>query len=142
MPEQRALADVEALLVDAFEGDEHLAPLIGGPGDAARVSTELPAAFGPEARVRLFRVGGTQPDPETGHLDRALVQLDAYGATKGEAWAVAAESLAAARRARQAHPGAVVTAVERVSGPLWQPDPPTGVPRYVTTIAVTVHPTA
>lgn len=141
MPETRNLVDVEKLFVAYLENDAGLGPLVGGAGDSARVSTELPRGFAGEARVRLLRVGGTELD-QIGHLDRALVQIEGYGPTKAAAFAVAAEALRAVKQAPGAeHAGAVVTLVERVSGPSWSPDPPTGHPRYLTTVAATVHPT-
>lgn len=145
MAAERDLVDVEALLVAHLEQDAALGALVGGTGDAARVSTELPASFPPagEARVQVFRVSSTELDPETGYLERAVVQAHAYGATKGEAWDVMAKTVRALRTARAAaHTGAVVTSVERVTGPAWNRDPSTGAPRYSASFAVTVHPTA
>lgn len=136
MPETRDLVDVEKLLVAAMAADAALAALV-----ADRVSTELPGDFGPEERLRLVRVGGSVLDADTAHLDRALVDLHAYGSSKGAAFGVAATTLSALSRVRGAHAGAVVSRVERVSGPAWAPDPSTDVPRYLATVAVTVHPT-
>lgn len=136
MPETRNLVDVERLLVAALRADAELAAIVD-----TRVSTELPGSFVADQRLKLSRVGGSDLDG-AGYLDRALVQLDAYGATKGEAFEVAATALAALFRARGAHAGAVLTRVERVSGPAWSPDPETDIPRYLATVAVTVHPTA
>lgn len=137
MPETRNLVDVERLLVVHYRADADLVELVG-----ARVSTELPGSFDGDERLKLSRVGGSELDTDTAYLDRALVQLDAYGTTKLAAFAVAATSLAATYRARGSHAGAVVSRVERVSGPAWAPDPETDFPRYLTTVAVTVHPTA
>jgi len=138
MPEARKLVDVEALLVAYLATDGPLGALVD---DA--IGTELPRAFPSTGapRVQAFRASGTTVDPATGHLDRALVQVNAYGSSKAEAWDVFAETYRALLAARAAeHEGAVVTDVERVSGPTWSPDPQTDAPRYVGSFAVTVHP--
>lgn len=137
MPDLRDLVDVEKLLVAVLRADAAVGALV-----AARVSTELPSSFGLEERLRLVRVGGTSLDGDSAYLDRALVDLHAFGASKRTAFVVARTSLSALSRAVGTHPGAVVSRVERVSGPAWSPDPETDVPRYLTTVAVTVHPTA
>ena len=143
MPDVRPLVDVEGLLVDYLEQDAGLGALVGGVGDAARVSTELPAGFVPEGRVKLVRIGGTPSGTDAAeHLDRAVVQLDGFGATKADAFDVIRAALVALRRAPSAaHVDAVVTSVDRISGPTWSPDPETDAPRYLLTVAVTVHPT-
>lgn len=143
MPDSRMLVDVEALLVSHLLLDVDLGALVGGPGAGGRISTELPPEFADEDRVKVSRISGTEDDGEAGYLDRAIVQLDAYGATKEAAFAVVRQVFRATRAARSSvHAGAVVTAVERVSGPSWSPDPDTARPRYLLTVALTVHPTA
>ena len=144
MPEEREPVDVEALVIDHLEQDAGLGALVGGTGNAASVATELPAGFPAEGRafVQVFRVSATEVDPETGHIERAIVQANSYGASKVEAWDVHAQTHRAMRAARSStHALGVVTAVERVSGPTWSPDPRTAAPRYTAAYAVTVHPT-
>lgn len=143
MPEERAPVDVEALAIAHLETDDDLGALVGGPGDAARISSKLPPDFPSAglALVQVFRVSATEVDPETGHLERAVVQTNAYGSSKGEAWDVYAQTHRALRAARRVdHALGVVTGVERVSGPTWSPDPRTSAPRYTAAYAVTVHP--
>lgn len=138
MPEISELVDVEALLVAHLSSDAGVTAIAGD-----RVSTELPAGFEPEARIQLFRVGGAPLDQVTHHLDRAVVQLNVYGASKASAFDAAREALAGLLRARSAaHPLGAVTHVERLTGPTWSPDPATDTPRYLLTVAITVHPLA
>lgn len=137
----RAPVDLETVLVGWLEQDPTLAPLVGGIGDAARVSTRLPSTFAGEARVKLERGGGGVvgwPD----YIDRAIVTLHAYGPTDGDAWNVAAALVVAlAALEGETVAGGVVTAVERILGPLWQPDPGANeAPRYLFQYAVTAHP--
>lgn len=141
MPEALDLVDVEGLLIDFLPYDPDLGPLVGGPGVGARISTELPASFRAEGRLQIFRVSSTAADGGTEHIERALIQVNGYGADKREAFTVTAAALRALRRAPSvAHEAAVVTDVARVTGPTWSPDPSTDVPRYLSSVAVTVHP--
>lgn len=143
MPLIRKLVDVEALAVAYLEQDDDLGALVGGTGDAARISTELPAGFRPEGRLQVFAATSSELDAATHYLDRAVLQVNGYGATKAEAFDVTAEAIRALLEAPQAeHAGAVVTAAARLTGPAWNPDattnPPT--PRYLASVALTVHP--
>ncbi len=138
MPALRDVVDIEATLVAYLKADAAVAALVG-----TRVSTELPAGFTAEARVRLFRVGGApSPDDPAGYLDRPSVQFDCYGATREQAWDVAAATLRAALEAPAAtHTGVVITGTRRTLGPTWQPDPDTDIPRYLLTAVLWTHPT-
>lgn len=145
MPALRDLVDVEAVLVTHLSNDVTLAGHVGGPGTAAKVSTELPKTFptAGEKRVQLNRATSSQIDPDTNHLERAVIDFKAFGASKAQAWDVVAALWSAVQRARTtAHTGAVVTRLERLTGPSWSPDPSTNAPRYTLSVAVTVHPTA
>lgn len=138
MPDIRDLADIETILVTALEADVDLAELAEG-----RISTRLPSDFAPEARVRIFRAGGTPVDPDTGHIDRALIQLEGYGETDTEAFDVTARAITALMLlAGTTQAGAVITAVHRVSGPTWRPDPPTDIAGYLTQMVIYAHPTS
>jgi hypothetical protein len=138
LPEISELVDVEALLVAHLSSDAGVTAIAGD-----RVSTELPADFEPEARIQLFRVGGAPLDQETQHVDRAVVQLNVYGASKAEAFDTARAALRALLLARSTpHELGAVTHVERLTGPTWSPDPTTDAPRYLVTMAITVHPLA
>lgn len=135
--------DLETVLVGELEQDATFAALVGGVGNAARISTKLPSSFTKdEARVKLARAGGAPVGwPE--HLDRAIVQADAYGPTELAAWAVAADLVRAmvAIEGRTVA-GGVITAVERILGPSNVPDPDAGnAARYLVQWAVTAHPT-
>lgn len=138
MPALRDVVDIEATLVAYLGADVSLTALVDD-----RISTELPAGFTAEARVRLFRVGGAPAagDP-AGYLDRPSVQFDCFGATREQAWDVAAESVRAVLQAPSAtHTGVVVTGARRTLGPTWQPDPDTDIPRYLFTAVLWTHPT-
>lgn len=142
MPEIRPPVDLETALVGALEQDATLAALVGGVGDDARISTRLPSTFSKgEDRVRLFRAGGTVvgwPD----HIDRAVIQADAYGSTDFAAWQISAQlvrAMAALEGTTVA--GGVITGIDRLLGPSWLVDPDAGnAPRYVTQWAVYAHP--
>lgn len=137
MPAQRELVDVEALAV------AHVAAAGTIAGD--RVATTLDAYDPALPTVKLNRVGGAPVDGGTEHVDRAIVDVHAYAPDSVAAWTLAAETLAALRTMPGAEfAGAAVSAVERVTGPRWAPDPSTDPPaaRYLLTVAITVHPTA
>src|SRR5688572_1727491 len=143
MPDLRPPVDLESVLVAVLEQDAGFAPEVGGVGDAARISTKLPSTFAPSKTLKLERAGGGVvgwPD----HIDRALVTFHAYGATDVEAWTVAAALIVALGRLEgNAVAGGVVTAVSRVLGPVWSPDPDAnGAPRYLLQYALTAHPAA
>lgn len=135
--------DLETVLVGALEDDADLGPLTGGPGNAARISTRLPRDFARQASVRLERAGGS-PVGWPDHVDRAIVFFHAYGPGDSEAYEVARRLVVAlARLEGTIVAGGVVTAVDRVTGPSWQPDPDAdNAPRYVLQAAVTAHPTS
>lgn len=136
MPAQRQLVDVEALAV------AHVAA--AGTSAADRVATSLDAFDPALPTVKINRVGGAPVDGGTEHVDRAILDIHAYGPGSVAAWTLAAETLAALRTMPgAAFAGAAVTAVERVSGPRWAPDPSTEPPsaRYLLTVAITAHPT-
>lgn len=134
--------DLETVLVGELEQDVDLAALVGGVGDQARVSTRLPRDFAKNAYLRLVRDGGAAigwPD----HIDRAIVTFHAYGSTDVEAYAVARAAVVALSRLEgRVVADGVITATERLLGPLWDPDPDAdNAPRYLLQYAVTAHPT-
>lgn len=141
MPTVPSLVDVEALAIADLEQDADLGALVGGTGNAARIATDAPSTQRPPGALQVFRATGTTVDPATGHVERTVLQVNAYAPTKGAAWDV----IAAAYRALLSMPSrdhalGVVTAVERVTGPTESPDPVSGAPRYTSSFAVTVHP--
>lgn len=139
MPEGRELPDLETALVPWLEDGSDLNDLVDG-----RVSSpDLPGDFTAEARVRFFRAGGTPVDADTGRLDRALLQIDTYGADPIEAYLVAVRTIARLEEAAGETIGEdqdiVVTRVQRVNGPLWRPDPDTDVPAYLSQVVIYAH---
>ena len=135
--------DLETVLVGELEQDAELGALVGGVGDPARIGTRLPSSFTPEGRVRLSRDGGA-PIGWPDHVDRAIVTLHAYGADDLGAFAVGRDLVVAlARLEGRVVAGGVITAVERLLGPVWSPDPDANnAPRYLLQYAVTGHPTS
>lgn len=135
--------DLETVLVAALEQNAALAALVGGVGNAARISTRLPSSFAKENRVRITRAGGS-PVGWPDHVDRAVIQADAYGEDDAGAWAVAA-ALHVAMVALEGTvvAGGVLTGVDRILGPAWLPDPDAdNAPRYLLQWAVYAHPVA
>lgn len=141
MPELRTTPFAEELLVAYLRADAAVAALVG-----TKVSTQLPKTFKAERRIQLFRTGGVpNPNDVPGHLDRPSIQLNTFGATQAEAWAVAAETIRAVLAAPAGtFPAAVVTHARRVLGPIWSPDPDSDppIPRYITGVVLWIHPTA
>lgn len=139
MPDLRPIVDAEQLLIDHLLADADVAALVD-----TNVSAELPEDFGPQARIQLFRIGGIpNPGDVPGHLDQPSLQLNIFGATKAEAFDVAAQAIRATLAAPAAtHAGAVVTGARRVLGPTWSPDPGTNPPvaRYIVGVVLSVHP--
>jgi hypothetical protein len=145
MPEIRPPVDLETVLVGALEQDADLAPLVGGLGDAARISTRLPSSFGKgDARVKITRPPGGAPVGWPDHLDRAIIQGEAYGPDDAGAFSIVAALLVAmARLEATIVAGGVITGIDRISGPGWLPDPDAdNAARYVVQWAVYAHPTA
>lgn len=143
MPEILPPVDLETVLVGALEADAELGPLTGGGGDASWISTRLPRDFAGQRTVRLERAGGGAigwPD----HVERALVMFHAYGPGDVEAFEVAGRLVVAlARLEGTVVAGGVITAVDRILGPSWSPDPDAdNAPRYLLQYAVTAHPTS
>lgn len=143
MPEIRPPVDLETVLVGALEQDVGLAPLVGGIGEEARISTKLPSSFRKgDAAVKISRPPGGAPVGWPEHLDRAVIQADAYGPDDAGAFSVAAAlHVAMARLEGTVVAGGVITGIDRISGPGWLPDPDAdNADRYVIQWAVYAHP--
>lgn len=107
---------------------------------SVRVATELPATLADILPVLLVqRVGG---DDDTFRLDRALVDVDAYAATRAEAAALAASArsrlVAALRGATTVN--AVFGRVSTVQAPAWRPYENTNLRRIGATYEIFFHP--
>lgn len=131
----RLAVDVEALAVDWLKDHASIAALVG-----TRVATALPAApTWPFLTVSL--VAGAEKVAD--HLDEQYLDLFAWADTKESAKLLIRTARAVMIEARRgAHDRGVVTDVRTVSTPRWLPD---GLdapvrPRYVCTMALTVHP--
>lgn len=142
MPEARLVVDVERLVRAHLVLDEDLLAELGASSAAdAAVMTELDDTYDPTSSkvVQFFRASST--NRAGGHIERPVVQVNGHGPTKAAAWALwVMADLAMRRLPAGAHVGAVVTDVERLTGPEWDPDPPTDGPRYTSSYALTVHP--
>lgn len=105
-----------------------------------RVLTELPATLTDILPVLLVqRVGG---DDDTFRLDRALVDVDAYAATRAEAAALAGSArgrLVAALRGTSTD-SAVFGRVSTVQAPAWRPYENPGLRRIGATYEIYFHP--
>lgn len=144
MPEFQQRADTQTILVAHFRREDAATATIIGTGDTARVGRKIATDFpqGGRQDLQLARTSGTDTDPETAHLERAVIQLNAYGATDTEASALWRAADLWLRQARaETHDGAVITLVEKLTGPTADDDPATGAPRYLSSYAVYVHPT-
>lgn len=137
MPTARVIPDVEALAVDYLLAEPAVAALVD-----EEVDTELPGDFLKRLpRVRLFRVGGLA-GANKGYIDRARLQVEAWGGTKASANDVAREALRALLEAPEAaHAGAEVTDAAQDLGLVWSPDPDTDCPRYLFGVVLTLHST-
>jgi hypothetical protein len=132
--EFRVLPDIEKALVALFKADSVVATAVAG-----RVSTELPSGFVPEKRLQVFRTSGAPVDFSEA-IDRPVVQINAFGKTKADAWAVIVEACIALKKAEgKTFMDVFVAACERVTGPQWAPDPSTDAPRYFVTYGITAH---
>jgi hypothetical protein len=132
------LVDVEALCIAHLRADAGVAATLADPdGVATSLRRDFPPAG--EGFIQLFRATAT--DAATGYLERAVIQVNSYGATSVEAFAVAAQAYRSLlEAASSSHASAVITNVARITGPTWSPDPTTDAPRYTASYAVTVHP--
>lgn len=144
MTEVRPPVDLETELVAELGQDVDLGALVGGPGDP-RISTRLPSSFQKgDARVKVSRPPGGTAVGSPDHLERAIIQGDSYGPDDAAAFSIAAAlHVAMFRLEGRTVAGGVITAVERINGPGWFPDPDAdNAPRYIEQWAVYAHPTA
>lgn len=135
MPAITPLVDVEALAVDHLLADPTVTALVDD-----RVSTELPH----EATlpyVQLFRLGGNLITQETAWLERSRLFLASWAPTKAEAFDVSNAAIVSLMATPDVtHAAGVVTAADIELAPYWSPDPEDDQPRYLSTVALTVHP--
>ncbi|MFF4530768.1 hypothetical protein ACFY1P_16025 [Streptomyces sp. NPDC001407] len=122
--------DAEAALV------AWLAPHLG-----VRVCTDTPADLADAVPlVRLHRIGGRD---DGFRLDHALVDVDAFAATRADAVALATRTRAVLVGSLPGSvvrtPAAVFTAASTVSAPSWRPWENPGVIRIGATYAVRLH---
>lgn len=128
----RLLVDAERLVAGHLRSVPEVVALVG-----ARVYTAIP----PEPvfpLVRLTRIGGTPAVPA--HLDRARLQIEAWGTSKAQARDLAETVHAALYDMPGQYPAGMVTAVEDDLGLTWQPDPDTDRDRYLFGVTVYTHP--
>ncbi|MEW2580130.1 hypothetical protein [Streptomyces syringium] len=120
--------DAEAALV------AWLAPRLG-----VRVCTDTPADLDDVVPlVRLRRIGGSD---DGFRLDLAVMDIEAFAATRAEAAALAARTRDAVLSALpgSAVPSAVFTAASTLSAPSWRPWENPGLTRMGATYAVRLH---
>lgn len=130
------IPNVEKIVVQHLLNDGDVTDVLGA---ANRVSTELP----PDAalpRIRITLAGGTIP--VRGWLYTFRVSVEAWAATKDEAWDVLNAALTSLQDGLDGAlvDGGVVTAADQETGATWVPDPESKTPRYLATVSLTVHP--
>ena len=144
MPEVRPGVDYEALVIEYLRASA-LVEDYAGP-DA--VGKKLPRGWSPApdgnpGRLRVTRIGGaSDPRDPIGHVARARIQLDAFAATTGDAFdlaAVATAELLILPRSGWRYPGAVVNAVQLARDVTARDDPTTEIPGYYLEVILTGH---
>ena len=132
------LPDAERLASAFLRGHVGVSALVGD-----RVYTAYPANAGTAPLVLVQRVGGAPPIARPLVLDRATLQLDAYGGTKAQAHELVATVLDALSELAGVRPEGTVAG--RELGPIrWQPDETFTPhrPRYVADVTLYVRPAA
>jgi hypothetical protein len=129
----RLQVDVERLAADYLRGRTEISAIVG-----TRVSNALPKT--PTYPYLIgSRFGGVAD--HLAWLDRARLQFEAWGTSKGNANLLARTALAALHEMPLAtHALGVVTNVAQELGLTWSPDETTDQPRYVFGVAVYLHP--
>lgn len=141
MPAFAAPVDAESLAIAYLAQVSTLTALVGADG----VGDALPRDWNAGDRfVRVTRIGGI-PDPldTPGWLDRARLQVDAFGADGSDAHDLAALCLLALKELPSSgwtFEGAVVTATSQDLGITNAPDPDTDAARYLFGMVLYVHP--
>lgn len=129
----RLLPSVEVLVVAHLKASLDVSALV-----QARVGTELYAGTGPAVWVSLV----TGSERVTNHLIAPLVDVRSYGGSKAQADQLARTVHAVMHEMPGVHATGVVTGVDTVTLPAWNPDegfePPR--PRYIGSYVVTCHP--
>jgi hypothetical protein len=129
------LPDVEALIIWWLD---QAAIALGGVHDEYPANPSYPFLV-------VARIGGKPKEPRW--LDRASIQLDAYGETKEQARDLAATANASLLDLDETNGvidtgdvSGVVTGVLIESALPWQPDDTTDTARYLSTVTVYAHP--
>lgn len=123
--------NVEAIVVTALREDAGVTEVVGQRVHGSRP----PDAVDPLLVVQ--RVGG---NADGQWIENARIQVDAWGTTRGDAFAGANAAAAALRELSGAFDSGVLSGAERTSGPMWLPDPVTDRPRYIVQFTVYAHP--
>lgn len=131
----RLQVDVEALAAEHLRAHASIAALVG-----ARVGTQLPGPPGPTwPYLTVTMVAGVEKVAD--HLDESYLDVFAWADRKDDANVLIRTARAVLIEARTAtHDRGVVTNVRTISPPRWLPDPIDDRPRYLCTMALTVHP--
>jgi len=129
------LPDAVKATIDWLASDSALVELVAG-----RISTSSPAAP-TYPYLTVQRIGGVPI--RSSSIDRASIQISAWGSDEDEASLVARTALAALVRMKNYRTAAAVAAVIGIElGLGWVPDtvrnPPA--PRFIFSVAVLVHP--
>jgi hypothetical protein len=129
----RVLPSIEVLAVAHLKASADVAALVG-----TRVGTELYA--GADSAIWLSLVTGEERFRN--HLAALMLDVRSYGGSKSQADVLARTVHAVMHTMPGVHPQGVVTAVQTLAMPAWNPDegftPPRA--RYVGTYVVVLHP--
>lgn len=141
MPEFAAPVDVETLAITYLAQVDALTDLVGEDGVADALPREWNAG---DRFVRVSRIGGLPDALDTpGWLDRARLQVDAFGADGADAFEIASIAVRALKELPSSGwtpEGAVVTATAQDLGLTSSPDPGTDAARYLFGMVLYVHP--
>lgn len=137
MSEPGELVDLEALVVSHCLDDAAITTIAGDD-----VRTELPPGWVPPA-LQITRQPGTMVDAHTSRLERGVIQVQAWGETKEQAFDLAnAAAVALKALADVSHYYGVVTEAYWQQTPWWNPDDEADTPRYTGLLVVFAHPSA
>lgn len=110
--------------------------------------TDLPREWAPDpdgdpAALRISKVPSAPLADARGHVDRARIQIDSFGATPKDAFDLCRAALVAVLRLDVdpwRYPGAVVNTVGETIRLQRRDDPKVQLPRYFTEVVLTGHP--
>jgi hypothetical protein len=108
-----------------------------------RVVTDLPAGDALAAALPIFRVARVSGEDQDYKLDRPIIDVDVFAATRSDASTLSRQAQTWLRQhlpyEDSVQPTGVVTSVDTVVGPRWLPDTNTNLRRFGASYEVTLH---